>query len=67
MLGSVIGACIGLFFTAYGPQAAGFQTDVIGALTLTASGVGFLAGFGVKGVFAMLGTLVRRIFGGEAP
>lgn len=40
---------------------------MIGALTLTASGVGFLAGFGVEGVFAMLGMLVKRVFGSEAP
>ncbi len=66
VLGSVIGACIGLFFSSYGPQAPGLQADVIGALTLTASGVAFLAGFGVEGVFAMLGTLVKRVFGGAA-
>lgn len=66
VLGSVIGACIGLFFSSYGSQAPGLQADVIGALTLTASGVGFLAGFGVEGVFAMLGMLVKRVFGGEA-
>ena len=67
VLGSVIGACIGLFFSSYGPHAPGPQADLIGALTLTASGVAFLAGFGVEGVFAMLGTLVQRVFGGRAP
>ena len=66
VLGSVIGACIGLFFSAYGPPSAGSQADLIGALTLSASGVGFLAGFGVEGVFAMLEKLVKGVFGGES-
>ena len=65
VLGSVIGACIGLFFSSYGPPAQGSQTDLIGALTLSASSIGFLAGFGVEGVFALLETLVKRVFGGE--
>lgn len=65
VLGSVIGACIGLVFSSYGPQSPGPQADLIGALTLSASGVGFLAGFGVEGVFAMLDTVVKRVFGGQ--
>ncbi len=66
VLGSVIGACIGLFFSASEPVAASLQPDLASSLTLTASGVGFLAGFGVEGVFALLRTLVKRVFGAEA-
>lgn len=66
VLGSVIGSCIGLFFSAFGSPAPSLQPNLIGALTLSASGVGFLAGFGVEGVFAMLRSLVKRVFGGEA-
>ncbi len=65
VLGSVIGACIGLFFSASEPVAASLQPDLIGSLTLTASGVSFLAGFGVEGVFVLLRTLVKRVFGAE--
>ncbi len=65
VLGSVIGACIGLFFSSYGPPMQGNQADLIGALTLSASSIGFLAGFGVEGVFALLETLVKRVFGAE--
>jgi hypothetical protein len=65
VLGSVIGACIGLFFSSSGSQAPGTESNLIGSLTLSASGVAFLAGFGVEGVFAMLETLVKRVFAGE--
>lgn len=64
VLGSVIGACIGLFFSSQSPPPQG-QADLLGALTLSASGVAFLAGFGVEGVFAALGTVVKRVFPSE--
>ena len=66
VLGGVIGTCIGLFFSSYAPQSPSVQTDVAGVLTLTASGISFLAGFGVEGVFTMLGALVRRVFGSHS-
>ena len=64
VLGVVVGACIGLFFSSYGPmpQLEGQASTLISSLTLTASGVAFLAGFGVEGVFSTLGTLVSRVF-----
>lgn len=77
VLGLVTGACVGLFFSSYGPAAAGASTitgmagaagpgPLIASLSLTASGVAFLAGFGVEGVFRMLETLVSRVFSVEA-
>lgn len=61
-----MGACIGLFFSAYGPvpqySTTASGTNLISSLTLTASGVAFLAGFGVETVFSMLDTLITRVF-----
>ena len=67
VLGLVVGTCIGLFFTSYGPiqaqPAAGAAgSDLLSALTLSASGLAFLAGFGVEGVFSALQGLVQRVF-----
>jgi hypothetical protein len=66
VLGIVTGASIGLFFSSYGPvQQAGTTPSagaLISSLTLTASGVAFLAGFGVEGVFTMLESMVNRVF-----
>ncbi len=65
-LGLVVGACVGLFFSSYTPmqptatEAVG--SALIGALTLTASGVAFLAGFGVETVFSLLQSLIARVF-----
>ena len=65
-LGLVVGACVGLFSSSYGPvqPVAGTQSAsaLIGALTLTASGVAFLAGFGVEAVFSLLQSLISRVF-----
>ena len=62
LLGMVVGACIGLFYSASGPALNRPADDLIGALSLTASGVAFLAGFGVEGVFDFLRELVGRVF-----
>lgn len=66
VLGIVTGASIGLFFSSYGPTQQAGSTPSAGALisslTLTASGVAFLAGFGVEGVFTMLEATVSRVF-----
>jgi len=65
-LGLVVGACVGLFFSAAMPQplsqAAPSATALISSLTLTASGVAFLAGFGVETVFSLLEALIARLF-----
>ncbi len=67
VLGLVVGTCIGLFFTSYGPIQAqqattGAGSDLLSSLTLSASGLAFLAGFGVEGVFNTLQELVQRVF-----
>jgi hypothetical protein len=67
VLGLVTGSAVGLFFSAYSPAQvpATGAADLIGSLTLSASGVAFLAGFGVEGVFTMLESLVGRVFASE--
>jgi hypothetical protein len=68
VLGLVTGSAVGFFFSAYSPPpvATGAPVaeaeDLIASLTLSASGVAFLAGFGVEGVFTMLESLVGRVF-----
>jgi hypothetical protein len=67
VLGLVVGACIGLLYSSGAPvaQAPTTATSVgalASALSLTASGIAFLAGFGVEGVFSMLESVVRRVF-----
>jgi len=70
VLGLVVGACIGLLYSSSSPTsaAAGAAPSVatlMNALTLSACGVAFLAGFGVEGVFSMLETVIRRVFPAE--
>jgi hypothetical protein len=62
VLGLVTGACVGLFFSASGPTPGGGAPDLASSLSLSASGIAFLAGFGVEGVFNMLDGLVHKIF-----
>lgn len=62
VLGLVTGACVGLFFSTYGPNNPAPGADLIEALTLSASGLAFLAGFGVEGVFTLLQNLIGRVF-----
>lgn len=64
-LGLVVGACVGLFVSASAPTglpAPAGVTPLAGALTLSASGIAFLAGFAVETVFTMLQGLVSRVF-----
>ena len=65
VLGMVLGACVGLFFSSTNPVAVPTGAGLADAIALTASGVAFIAGFGVEGVFSMLDSLVRRIFSGD--
>jgi hypothetical protein len=59
-LGMVAGICVGLFFT---PSGNLVQTGgELGALTLSASGVAFLAGYGAEGFFRTLDALVAHLF-----
>ena len=67
VLGLLVGACIGLIYSSGVPVAqAPTSTPTVGALvsalSLSASGIAFLAGFGVDAVFSMLESLVRRVF-----
>lgn len=57
-LGAVIGACIGLFVA--GPSDAG--EGLLGPVTLSASALSFIAGFGVEAVFQGIESLITRIF-----
>jgi hypothetical protein len=61
MLGVMTGVCIGLFVN----SSAGAATlSGLGgaAVTLSASGIAFLAGYGVDGVFRMLDALLAHVF-----
>lgn len=66
-LGAVVGACIGLFIAAPGADATG--EGLLGPVTLSASAISFVAGFGVDAVFQGLEALIGRIFnlGGATP
>ena len=65
VLGMVLGACVGLFFSASDPAAIPSGAGLAASITLSASGLAFLAGFGVEGVFGLLDTLVRRVFSSD--
>lgn len=65
VLGMVLGACVGLFFSSTNPVAVPAGAGLADAISLSASGIAFIAGFGVEGVFSMLDSLVRRIFSGD--
>lgn len=65
-LGAVVGACIGLFVVAPGADETG--ESLLGPVTLSASAISFVAGFGVEAVFQALEELIKRIFNlGSAP
>lgn len=65
VLGMVLGACVGLFFSGTNPAAVPAGAGLVDSITLSASGLAFIAGFGVEGVFGLLDSLVRRIFSGD--
>lgn len=64
-LGAVVGACIGLFIAA--PGSGGEGESLLGPVTLSASAISFVAGFGVDSVFEALETLIKRIFNVAQP
>lgn len=64
-LGAVVGACIGLFIAA--PGSPGQGESLLGPVTLSASAISFVAGFGVDSVFEALETLIKRIFNVAQP
>jgi len=64
-LGAVVGACIGLFVAA--PDAGETGESLLGPVTLSASAISFVAGFGVDAVFQALEALITRIFNISPP
>lgn len=60
-LGAVAGVAVGLFFS---PSVIPMRGDgvVAGNLTLTASGLAFLAGYGAQAMFRFIDDLLRKIF-----
>ncbi|HTW26435.1 MAG TPA: hypothetical protein VME92_04860 [Acetobacteraceae bacterium] len=71
ILGVVVAACVSLLITSYAGPSAPVQPvptgtsppqALVGSLTLSASGITFLAGFGAEAVFRFLQTLVERVF-----
>jgi hypothetical protein len=71
VLGIIVGACIGLFMSPSGPDAASTAAGAGGSVTggssvaLSASALSFLAGFGVESVFRKLQNMLQVLFGGE--
>jgi hypothetical protein len=70
-LGVVVAACVSLLITSYAgpnatiqPSASGSSAPgtLIGSLTLSASALTLLAGFGAEAVFTLLQGLVERVF-----
>ena len=71
ILGIVVAVCISLLITGSVGPAAPIQplptgsaapSTLVGTLTLSASLIAFLAGFGAEAVFSLLQTLVQRVF-----
>ncbi|TIL42780.1 hypothetical protein [Mesorhizobium sp.] len=61
-LGAVIGACIGLFVT-----PSGGTVGLTSSVTLSASALSFIAGFGAEGVFLALEGFIKRVFNISTP
>jgi hypothetical protein len=60
ILGAIAGLAVGLFFT---PASVAAQiSSGAGVLTLSASGIAFLAGYGADGFFRMIDAMIARIF-----
>jgi hypothetical protein len=71
VLGVVVAACVSLLITSYAgpnaniqPSASGSSAPgtLVGSLTLSASALTLLAGFGAEAVFTLLQGLVERVF-----
>jgi len=71
ILGIVVAACLSLLITASAGPGAPIQPSssgstapgsLVGSLTLSASLITFLAGFGAEAVFTLLQNLVQRVF-----
>jgi hypothetical protein len=60
VIGPVAGLAVGLFFTPTGATAG--NAGLAGSVSLTASGLGFLAGYGADAFFKFIDALLIRVF-----
>jgi hypothetical protein len=64
-LGAIAGLAVGLFFT---PTSVAAQVSSgAGVLTLSASGIAFMAGYGADGFFRMMDATIARVFSLDRP
>jgi hypothetical protein len=61
VIGPVAGLAVGLFFTPTEASTSG-ATGLAGSVSLSASGLGFLAGYGADAFFKFVDALLMRIF-----
>lgn len=61
-LGAVAGIVVGLFFAPSGTPIQGVGGGISGDLTLTAGGLGFLAGYGSQSFFEFVDHLIQKVF-----
>lgn len=65
ILGAIAGLAVGLFFT---PASVAAQVSSgAGVLTLSASAIAFLAGYGADGFFRMIDAMITRVFSLDHP
>ncbi|MGF6778293.1 hypothetical protein [Paraburkholderia sp. GAS334] len=65
IIGAIAGLAVGLFFT---PASVAAQVSSgAGVLTLSASAIAFLAGYGADGFFRMIDAIVTRVFSLDHP
>ncbi|RDJ98073.1 hypothetical protein [Paraburkholderia lacunae] len=65
ILGAIAGLAVGLFFT---PASVAAQVSSgAGVLTLSASAIAFLAGYGADGFFRMIDGMITRVFSLDRP
>lgn len=65
ILGAIAGLAVGLFFTP--ASVAGQVSSGAGVLTLSASGIAFLAGYGADSFFRAIDAMIVRLFSFERP
>lgn len=65
ILGAIAGLAVGLFFTP--ASVAQTVSSGSGALTLSASGIAFIAGYGADGFFRMIDAMIVRVFSLDRP
>ena len=65
ILGAIAGLAVGLFFTP--ASVAGQVSSGAGVLTLSASGIAFLAGYGADGFFRLIDAMIVRLFSFDRP